>query len=792
MPLEIPMLDDRRYQDLLNEALARIPVHNPEWTNFNRSDPGVTLLEIFAFLTENLLYRANQIPERNRKKFLSLLGVGLRPATPARGIVGFNNARGPRETITLPRDLELKAGQTPFFTAQGLDVLPVEAQVYFKKPTENPNEDLLNAYKQLYASYFGQEPNDEQVKIYQTTPALSDTSAVNTGETVDSSLWIALLAHDKDKKNLDVVRKAIAGKILNIGFVPWSSKASKDILIQQPDQQSDQQLDQQSDQQPNQQVKLSFELPKVAQGSGVPLENSIPKPEYFPLEHSQVETWSEPKVLEVKLPPNIDQLRTWEGFDPLEAGVGDLPPPIEDSVIAQRLITWLRIRFEENMSLLGVFINAAVVRQQAKVTNEILPIGTGEPDQTAKLSKVPVISGSVRITVTPPNQQSQVQVWQQIEDMQAAGPEVPVNDPQYPPGTPPPKPKPNKVFILDAESGQIRFGDGFHGQRPARGSIIRADYTYSVGRDGNVAAGAIKAGPTLPSGLEVGNPVRTWGGANAQSTHEGEKRITHYLQHRDRLVNKTDFEMLTMQTPSVEVGRVEVIPSSRPTDVEVVQSSRFVNRGGEITPHSGGVTVMVIPEYDVKHPDAPEPDQLFLDAVCKHLEPRRLITTEVYLRGPTYKRIWISISIKVVAGQAQATVREAVKAQLKKFLSPLPPAQRRSLQSLEEMTIPLTTSPKIKPNGWQLERPVIALELLAEASRAPGVQFVNKVLLAEDTGDEVSQVSFSGLELPRIGAIAVSTGNSDPLSIQAIRDAVVAEPSESPFLPLPIIPEDCK
>ena len=81
MPLTIPTIDDRRYQDLLNEALARIPVHNPEWTNFNRSDPGVTLIEVFAFLTETLLYRANQIPERNRRKFLSLLGVPLQPRT---------------------------------------------------------------------------------------------------------------------------------------------------------------------------------------------------------------------------------------------------------------------------------------------------------------------------------------------------------------------------------------------------------------------------------------------------------------------------------------------------------------------------------------------------------------------------------------------------------------------------------------------------------------------------------------------------------------------------------------
>src|ERR671932_2510484 len=106
MPLAPPpTIDSRRYQELLDDALARIPVHNPEWTNFNRSDPGVTLVELFAFMTENLLYRANQIPERNRRKFLTLLGVPLRPAASARGLVAIANERGPLQTITLSAGL---------------------------------------------------------------------------------------------------------------------------------------------------------------------------------------------------------------------------------------------------------------------------------------------------------------------------------------------------------------------------------------------------------------------------------------------------------------------------------------------------------------------------------------------------------------------------------------------------------------------------------------------------------------------------------------------------------------
>src|SRR5690349_13447340 len=125
MPLPPPALDTRRYQDLLDEALARIPVHTPECTNFNKADPGVTTVELFAFPTETLLYRANQIPDRNRRKFLSLLGLPLQPASSAAGLVTLINERGPLQTVTLDADLEVRAGAVPFRTERGVDVLPI-------------------------------------------------------------------------------------------------------------------------------------------------------------------------------------------------------------------------------------------------------------------------------------------------------------------------------------------------------------------------------------------------------------------------------------------------------------------------------------------------------------------------------------------------------------------------------------------------------------------------------------------------------------------------------------------
>jgi hypothetical protein len=73
MHLPLTQLDDRSYADLLEEARALIPAFAPGWTDHNPADPGITLIELFAWLSEMLLYRANHIPDRQRLVFLKLL-----------------------------------------------------------------------------------------------------------------------------------------------------------------------------------------------------------------------------------------------------------------------------------------------------------------------------------------------------------------------------------------------------------------------------------------------------------------------------------------------------------------------------------------------------------------------------------------------------------------------------------------------------------------------------------------------------------------------------------------------
>ena len=68
-----PKLDDRTFNDIVDEAISMIPRYAPEWTNHNPSDPGITLIELAAWMTDLLIYRLNQVPDKNYVAFLNLL-----------------------------------------------------------------------------------------------------------------------------------------------------------------------------------------------------------------------------------------------------------------------------------------------------------------------------------------------------------------------------------------------------------------------------------------------------------------------------------------------------------------------------------------------------------------------------------------------------------------------------------------------------------------------------------------------------------------------------------------------
>ncbi|MEU1643706.1 putative baseplate assembly protein [Micromonospora zamorensis] len=118
MTLPVPHLDDRGFLDLVTEARERIRQSCPEWTDLSAHDPGMALVEAFAHLTEVMIYRLNQLPEKAYVSFLNLLGVSRHAPTAAWADVRFTRSGTDRGAVRVPAGLRVAA-------ARGADPRPV-------------------------------------------------------------------------------------------------------------------------------------------------------------------------------------------------------------------------------------------------------------------------------------------------------------------------------------------------------------------------------------------------------------------------------------------------------------------------------------------------------------------------------------------------------------------------------------------------------------------------------------------------------------------------------------------
>lgn len=750
MPIPDPKFDARSYRELVAETMARVPSHTPEWTNLNDSDPGVTLLQLFAFLGESIIYRANLIPERNRRKFLRLLRLPPLAAEPAQGIVAFANSKGPLGGEHLvSADTLVTAGRLPYRTIDAVDVLPIETRLYYKQeiPKEDANgntdpeyERIAAIYRKLYASF--EKPGTE-LSFYRTVEFETPDSGVNLpaiplssdGSPMDGALWLAVLARDGD--NLDEVQDRLAGKVVTIGVMPsFDGEGCKvrPLSVDATESKS----------------RLLFEMP-----------NTDAAPGYRKLKtKSEVDVLAQPGVVEVTLPASGAQITTWRDLDPLTSGVGNYPPSIEETDIEERLVTWIRVRVDgggseaapsqtdAKVSWIGA--NATMVEQRARVPLERLPDGTGEADQTATLANTPVILKSVQLRVNG-------ETWTRIDDLTTAAAEVPASVPRLADdGVSASTPDPSKAFTLDRESGEVKFGDGANGMRPPAGAVVQVSYDYGGGLEGQVAIGSINKVQVSGGVVEVGNPVPTWGGSDAESLDDAERRIPSYLRHRDRLVSEGDFHEIVERTPGVSLGRVEILPVVHP-DVPLQVSE-------------GSVTVLVVPTSDALHPLAPRPDTLVLEAICAYLAPRRLVTTELHVRGPEYKGINVSVGIEVVAGADEPQVREDVEREIERFLSPLEGGY--------------------EGKGWPLGKSVDPGEIAAAATRTAGVAKVVGTLVSTGTEASTAAITIEGLELPELLSLSVAAG--DPVGLDELVGETVGGGVDSlEVFPVPVTPEGC-
>jgi hypothetical protein len=671
LPLPSPILDDRSYLQLRDELMRRIPVYAPEWTDHNASDPGITLIELFAFLGENLLYRFNQVPDATKLAFLRLLQIPLRPATPARSMVTLTSSDSTGASVLVPLGTQMLAGAVPFESLTEVSAWPLDLTTIGKIVAPAPDAPDEKEFAQASIDARGGIKADEKAAYYknQTVPgdptapdaiAIDFTSAsgpVDFQKSVDGAIWIAIQKNSLTQINL------LGGALINLGFISDRVVPSIDQISACPGLGST-----------DNGAEMIWEA-----STGIIDSNGLPTYTSVKVEGDTTRGLANQGVVQLRLPENITTLGIFTPPDPDLQGTDSFPPQIEDQQIAANVIFWLRASRRDPTRPLGkvlfVGINATEVVQMIKAQAEFVGTGNAAASQSYQLIHRPVIMGTTSIQV---EESSGWTDWNSVDGFEDSQED-------------------SRHYLLDPEAGTITFGNGIRGRAPQIGERIRAlEYRYGGGVEGNVGAKAISQVANV-SNVKCANPLPAVGGAPGESIADGLERVPGEFRRHDRAVTQSDFQELALATPGADVGRADCMPLFDPT-------SKDQNAAGV-------VSVVVWPREDLKNPNAPLPDRTLLSKVCAWLDARRLVTTELYVIPPTYKKIAVAVGLQAKPGYGIEAVRRWVELVIRQYLAPLPPYGPDG-------------------GGWPLGRAVFGPEIEAAALQVEGVQFIECLRLA--------------------------------------------------------------
>ena len=757
MPLITPILDDRSFEDLFLELRNRIPVYNPQWTDHQDSDPGITLLQLFAYQGEGLQFRFNQIPEATRLAFLKLLDVPLYGARPATALVRVNSDV-PNGVVVYAGD-QVKAGQTVFTVTQDVTVWPLDCVTVARRRLVNENDPaqvtafLATLDPELKTAVQGsidalQRQQEEQggtlaaVAPYETVTLESDgrSTPVDFADTVDGCVWIAVLKNPKALTTpaTDLLNVPGRGVSLSLGFAPaaWYPDIDEAPTCA-------------GDTGPSLWWQASLHAPNRQGGA-----------DYTPVRVSGDTTlgFTRQGTVRLELPTDLASLGVPVAPAQL-AGTADYPPELDDER-ADQVWFWLRV-WRGDGSRIGpvqlLTLNALPVEQSVVAAPELLGTGTGQPGQVFQLAYAPVLSDRQQGVSLQVEESGVWTDWLQVDDLDAST-------------------EADRHFVLDAEAGTVRFGDGLAGRYPQWGERVRVNrYRWGGGAAGNVPADAIGAwgdvlgSPVPPAPLKrphqvtltCTNPLPAQGGVDSESLDDALARVPGELRRNRRAVTRDDFAELALQTPTVSLGRAECLPLFHAPS----RSAR-----------PGNVSVIVWPSRDPQHPQAPRPDAFEIAQVCTWLDAWRLVTTELHVIPPTYQRIALAVSVQVKDGYGLDAVRDWLDTLLRQYLSPLPPHGPEG-------------------RGWPLGRRVLARELEGVAMQVEGVSFIQALRLdveqtpADGPGTWVPMdvLTLPEWVVPELAGITVV----DAATALPAPGATITPPPVTPPVPVPVLRDDC-
>jgi predicted phage baseplate assembly protein len=672
-------LDDRTFDDLVEESLMRIPRYCPEWTDHNLSDPGITLIEVFAWLTDQMLLRFNQVPRKNYVAFLELLGIRLQPPAPAHTELTFYLSSDLPEAYTIPAGLEVSTVRTEttpaitFSTDSPLIIGKPQIQHFLTAQTtedtpQSLRERLVNSWTRQSNGFW--TGNEQAIFNEQPQPGNCFYLVINGDAALDGNV-------------LEITFQGAAATPTGIDpnqppryWEAWDGENWQPVLLKETDDHT---------------KGFSFyEIEQQGTNAAQGAEVRLHLPQTWPVTTFTVYRgrWLRCRYTT----PGSNQ------------GVYNRPPQI----------TGLGVRS------IGGAVRAT---HSTLIRDERLGISNGKPGQSFQLLMTPVLERRENeyIVVTPPV--GLPQMWQEVRDFADSGPQ-------------------DRHYTIDSITGTVQFGplirepgqlkrqtkqrsriqqsstedtvvqfseidnaqEHQYGAVPPRGAEIRMlAYRTGGGKEGNVQSGALQfLKSAFPYVDSVVNYQPAINGADGESLEQAVIRAPRILRTRDRAVTAEDFEVLAQQAGAGAIARVRCLPANA-------------------TRQAGTVGLLIVPSANtdgIALGEGIAPQQFALspalqEQVLQYLDERKLLGVQVQLQELQY--VGVSVQTEVILEPA--------------YNNPLARAEilRNLRVSLYKYLNPLTGG--LEGKGWPFGRPVYTSDIIALMQQTPGVRYLGRVLL---------------------------------------------------------------
>ena len=763
MGLVLPNLDDKPFEQIVEEARQLIPSNAPEWTDHNVHDPGITFTELFAWLAEISHYRLNRTSAASYERFFSLMGVTPEPAQAAEVTVAFE-FNPLSQGLLIPANTRMWAigiEDVPFATlvdqfltkakvkrvvtdAGGRQIIQTTAEKDEAGHYEafGPSPTAGDFLRLEFENWFDEPRGQLHVTLFEDDLRSRKPFSQNT-DSFEPSATISWEYRSDAPGVSDEQWTQL--KVIHDGTLSFSR--SGDVLFESPTEQA---------------ARRHKELRAIVVEGGFEIPPRVVAIRTNTVRARQVETRVNEdlgrglgiadQAVQLKKSPlfinnqindgrfHVGEVLDWEALTARLRDAENLyKSPLKQIVIylreklreisggtidldtfnefnlaqaLDRLISDFDLFKPEKFKGLDIpeeFIESRRCRNQSATRrfNRLL-LQLVFPDL--------LLSDRVEIQVGLPADDVEDEIntwrtWQRVDDFLKSGPD-------------------DYHYVLDPEAGTVLFGNGLNGKVPQAKEFIRARfYRYSQYEKGNITVGHQWVLDLVPASTPIVNRVNSTAasGGRSKESLDDTKLRTRAVFHKERAVlTKTDYETLALNTPGLRVARAKLLANFNP-------KFRGLKLPGEVT-----LIVEPQPPPRAAFPNATRttPSKGFLASVKNYVESRRVVTTNINVIGPEYVEIRVSGRVFLKKRVSESEANERINRALSQFFDSI------------------TGGPE-PGQGWTFGRSIFPSEISQQLVKVEGVDYVTKIAINELEAGKPLRMPYNGL--PTTGKHSLET-----------------------------------